>query len=157
MDENWKLQAGLLVGEWSRPFCTPTTGREINGTETCGRLGSDWVLPWWPELTLELNNYIAMCIITILFIYIYLNSAAFLSWKRRHNTRNTQIACVLGTANKIIPKLYFLFFYPYTHTHTHTHQDNQPVFLLSKNVHMVRNAKISCMGCVHWASNIYFW
>ena len=36
---------GLLPGEWSRPSESWTTGREINGTETCGLAVTGWVLP----------------------------------------------------------------------------------------------------------------
>ena len=36
---------GLLQGEWSRPPVSWTTGREINGTETCGLARTGWVLP----------------------------------------------------------------------------------------------------------------
>ena len=35
------------------------------------------------------------------------------------------LVCAWKTADKTIPKLYFIFFSIYTHTHTHTHTHTQ--------------------------------
>ena len=112
------------------PFCSwPLIGQEINGTETCGRWGSDWVLPWWPEhFIVRILFFCPMYITGTPSVWLLLP----LSWNCYGQLHYTEHYYNNHNCGESVASfsLILLMFKTYssdtainiqTHTHTHTH------------------------------------